>query len=142
MNFQWAKGFHAPKGVNAADMAAALDKLKYPSPEGLYEASKAKRHVLNNEIWSEGDQVWATRGRMERCRTIIGAVEEIIIVGGKSLSIRAVEFIPVKGEGRWTRVEEIRDDPVLCDAYLATVIRMQEQATAKLARVRELLKAK
>lgn len=142
MNYQWAEGFRPPKGVTPDAVKAALDKLSEPSPERLFEASKAKRHILHEELWSEGDQVWANRARLDRCRHIIGAVRETVVVGNKSLSVRAVEFVrPANGEGRWASLDTIRSDAALREAYLNEVIRLQEQASAKMAKLKELMAA-
>jgi hypothetical protein len=139
LRFHWREGFHSPKGVNPDQAAAAIAKLPTPSPEALYEASKAKRHVLHEDLWNEGDAVWARRGRVDRCRHILGAVHEVVIVGNKQISIRAVEFVKTNGEGRWASLDAIRNDPELWDAYMAEVLRLQEQATAKMAKLRELM---
>ncbi len=140
MNFEWREGFHPPKGVSADDVKAALDKLREPSPENLLDASKAKRHVLHGELWGEGDQVWAQRGRAEQCRRIIGAVQEVIVVGGKTIQIRAVEFIKRNGEGHWTSIDDIRQSEELRDAYMSEIQRLQEQASAKMAKFRQLMR--
>ena len=141
MNFQWRDGFHAPKGVKAEDIHAAIVKLSEPSPEELYNASKKKTHVLHEAVWAEGDQVWATRGRIDYCRRIIGAVVETIVVGNRSIETRAVEFVRTNGDGRWMSIESIRSDPDLLDAYIGEIQRLQDQATAKMAKLRELMKA-
>lgn len=137
---EWREGFHAPKGVSADDVKATLDRLEEPSPENLLHATKAKRHPLHDAVWGEGDQVWAQRGRLEYCRRIIGAINETIVVGGKSIEIRVVEFIRTNGSGQWTSIDDIRNDPLLLDAYLAEVQRLQEQAVAKLEKVRVLMR--
>lgn len=139
MNFQWAEGFRPPKGVSPDDVAASLAKLEEPSPESLYEASKEKGHILHGDLWSEGDQVWARRGRIERCRKIISSVHEIVVVGGRDIAIRNVEFVRSEGKGRWAGMETIRNDPKLWDAYMAEVLRLQDQAAAKLSKLRELM---
>lgn len=141
MNFSWREGFHPPKGVAADDVAAALDQLKEPSPENLLQASKAKRHVLHGDLWSEGDQVWAQRGRLERCRQILGAVKRVEIIGGKTIEVRAVEFVRLNGEDRWAKIDDILQDKSLCDAYMAGVQNLLEQASAKMSKLRELMKA-
>lgn len=141
MNFQWADGFHPPKNVTPDAVKAAIDELADPSPESMLEASKRKRHVLHEDLWAEGDQVWAQRGRLDRTRRIIGSVMETMTIGGKSISIRVVEFVrPAESDGRWATLETIRKAPELLDAYLGEVQRLQDQATAKLAKVRSLLK--
>lgn len=137
---RWRAGFVPPKGVDVGEVKAALDKLPEPSPEGLFEASKVPTHVLHDAVWSEGDQVWAQRGRLEYCRKIIGAVVEIVRIGGREIETRAVEFVRADGQGRWATIEDITADPDLRDAYLAEVQRLTEQATAKLARCRDLMR--
>jgi len=141
MSYQWADGFHAPKGLMADAVMEAIEALPVPTPEALLEASKRKRHILHEVLWSEGDQVWAQRARLDRCRKIIGAVEEVVIIGGKSIEVRAVEFIRERdtGVGRWMTMTDIMADKELLRAYLAEVVRVQEQATAKVERVRQLL---
>lgn len=141
MNYEWAEGHHPPKGVTADQVKAALDDLPEPSPEAMLEASKRKRHVLHEAVWSEGDQVWASRGRLDYVRRTIAAVREIVVIGGKSISIRAVEFVKPNGEdGRWASLESIRKDPELIDAYMAEVQRLQDQAAGKMAKLRELMR--
>lgn len=140
MRFEWRDGFHPPKNVAADDVAAAVSELPEPSPENLLDASKRKRHVLHDELWSEGDQVWAQRGRLERCRRILGGYVETIVTGGKEIQIRAVEFVRTNGEGRWASIDSIRSDPELVDAYAAEVQRLQDQASAKMAKLRELMR--
>lgn len=143
MKYRWADGFHAPKGVKAEAMMDSIDALSSPTPEALLMASKRKKHVLYDHLWSEGDQVWAQRARLERCRKIIGAVEEIVIVGGKSIEVRAVEFVRDRntGDGQWLKIGDImQNKELLCD-YLAEVEKAQEQAIAKVTRVRVLLEA-
>lgn len=141
MSYEWGEGFHPPKDVAADQVKAALDSLKEPSPENLLESSKAKAHVLYGDLWSEGDQVWAQRGRLERCRRIIGAVQEVVVVGGKNIQIRAVEFVKRNGESRWTSIDDIRQNEALRDAYMSEIQRLQEQATAKMEKFRNLMKA-
>lgn len=140
MKYHWREGFHAPRGVSAEAVKKTLDVLSEPSPQMLLEASKKKQHPLHGELWSEGDQVWAQRGRAERCRHIISSIEEEINIGGVTIEIRSVEFLRVDGSRRWTQIEEIIDDPELADAYLTEIQRLQEQAAAKMAKFRELTK--
>jgi hypothetical protein len=142
MNYQWADGFHAPKNVAAEDVLAALGKLPEPSPENLLAASKRPKHILHDELWSEGDQVWAQRARLDRCRHIIGGVRSIDIIGGKTISTRVVEFIRPNGEGRWASMAEIVADGSLLEAYLMEIERLSQQAADKMSVVRNMLKAK
>ena len=141
MRYQWAEGFHPPKGVSVDALAAAVDELSEPSPESLLGASKRKRHVLHEELWAEGDQLWASRGRLERCRRILGGYTETIVAGGKTIEIRAVEFVRTNGTGQWTTIENIRSDPELMDAYAGEISRLMDQASAKMEKYRELLKS-
>jgi len=133
---RWRDGFVAPKGVAVADARAAVVELDEPSPEELYEASKDNSHVLHEDIWSEGDQEWARRGRIERCRKILGAIVEIVRVGNREIEVRSVEFV-----GKWALIEEIISDVDLRDRYFLEIQRLNEQAMAKLARCRELMRS-
>ena len=141
MNYEWADGFHAPKGVSADDVKEALDKLPEPSPDALLEATKRKSHVLHGEIWGEGDQIWANRGRLERCRKIVASVCEVITVGKNDIQVRSVEFVKHNG-GHWSSLDAIRKDPDLLEAYAAEVQRLQDQASAKMSKLRQLMKAR
>jgi hypothetical protein len=139
VNYQWADGFRPPEKVSASAVRAALDALEAPTPENLLEASKRKRHVLHADLWTEGDQAWAQRARLDRCRHIIGAIVEPVVVGGKTIIVRSVEYVRVNGEGTWATLADIRNDPELRGAYVAEVQRLQEQALGKLAKLRELM---
>jgi hypothetical protein len=146
MKYQWREGARPPHKlvdgqpatVSADEVAFALRELPAPSPDELLEASKVSDHVLHWELWHEGDQVWAARGRLDRCRQIIGAVHEVTIVGGKSITVRNVEFVRNGKDGQWAHIETILKDPALDAAYLAEITRLLEQATAKLERYRTL----
>lgn len=141
VKYRWADGFHAPKGVEVDQVAEAIQALPQPTPAALLSASKRKRHCLHNELWAEGDQVWAQRARLDRCRKIIASIEEVVFVGGKSLSVRSVEFVRTASDpkGAWHHVGDIMQNRELLDAYFAETERALEQAQAKVARVRALL---
>ncbi len=138
----WAGGFHAPKGIKVEVVAEAVRAQSAPTPALLVSGSRRKSHVLHDEFWSEGDKVWATRARLDRARKIIGAIEETIIIGGKSIEVRMVEFVrdPKSGKGAWATMTDIMADRKLLDAYMAEVEAAQEQAAAKVSRVRMLLR--
>lgn len=130
--YQWAEGFRPPKNVSAEALGLAIEVLDEPTPEALFEASKEAEHVLHGHLWSEGDQVWANRARVEECRHIIGGYRGITIVGGKTITFRPVEFLREQGEGRWARMEEIIADDSLHYAYMAEIKRLQQQALNKM----------
>jgi hypothetical protein len=146
MKFTWREGARPPTlvrdgkevTISAEAVAKELRKLDVPSPENLLHASKASDHVLHSELWREGDQVWAQRGRMERCREIIRGIHEITTIGGKTITNRTVEFVRVKGEGIWAHMDAILADPDLEKAYLAEIEKLQQQALAKIQRYRAL----
>lgn len=108
MNFEWAEGFRAPKGISAEAAKARLDTLPEPSPEASFEASKDPVDLLHNATWGEGDQAWANRARLDFHRHLIGAIRETVVVGGRTISIRSVEFVKTNGENRWVTLTEIR----------------------------------
>lgn len=137
--FQWADGFHPPKDVPPEAVKSALDELPEISPENLLHASKAKDHVLHEDLWSEGDQVWAQRARLDRCRKIIGAVHEVIVVGGKEITVRHAEFVRTNGEGSWHTIDDITSDSALLEAYMREIQKLNEQATGKMQRLRNVM---
>jgi len=139
VNFQWRNGFHAPKGVGAEDVGRAIQALPEASPEHLLQASSQEGHVLHETLWAEGDQVWARRGRLDHCRNIIGAVRAVQIVGGREIQIRAFENLQINGERHWRSIEEISDDAELRAAYLREIVRLQDQANAKLRAFQEFM---
>ena len=140
MTYVWADGYHAPKGLRPDKVAAAIDNLSDPSPEAMLEATKSKRHVLHEVVWGEGDQAWAQRGRLDFCRKIMGAIKEVIVHGGKSIEVRTVEFVRQNGDGRWYHTRDIRGDAELLDAYMAEIVRLQDQAAGKMAKLRALMR--
>ena len=142
VSVEWADGAHPPKGVSAEAFLARLRSLPQPSPECSFEASKDPNDLLHDATWGEGDQVWANRARLDYHRHIISTVCEVVVVGGKNIKVRAVEFIH-KGEnddGRWINIGDIRDDAELMEAYMGEIQRLQEQASGKMAKFRELIR--
>lgn len=139
MNFQWASGFHAPKGVDPKKVAKAIDGLDDLSPDALLNAAKRETHVLHKTLWAEGDQVWAYRGRLEYTRKIMASVEEVETKGSKVIEHRYVEFVRTSEGGRWARMKDILVNQELLDGYMAEIQRMNEQAAAKMTNLRALL---
>jgi len=136
MNFQWAEGYHPPKGVTIEQAAAAV--LEAKDPDTLLRKSRGKRHCLHNALWSEKDQVWANRARREYCRKFIGAVKEIRIIGGDEVSIRAVEFVKVNGGDIYATIDDIMSNQGYLNAYLGEIQKLQQQAINKMAVLREI----
>ena len=139
MNFQWASGFHAPKGVDPKKVAKAIDSLDELSPDALLHAAKHKAHVLHKALWSEGDQVWAYRGRLEYTRKIMASVEEVETKGSKVIEHRYVEFVRTSDGDRWALMKDILVNQELLDGYMLEIQRMNEQAAAKMTNLRALL---
>lgn len=139
MKYRWAEGFHAPKGISAEQVAIDCESRNDWSPEGLLEATKRKKHVLHETVWTEGDQVWAQRARLDYCRRTIGGVHIELVHGGKIFETRAAEFVRVNGDGRWASMDQIRSDSELLKAYAAEVGRFLAMATAKQAKLQQLL---
>jgi hypothetical protein len=138
MKYTWADGFHAPKDVSADDVKASIDSLKDRSPSGLLEASKAKKHPLHGALWSEGDQIWATRARTDYCRKVMSSICEVEVKGGKEITHRAYEFIRKNGEGSWATIGEISNNTDLRKSYFNEIKRLQEQALHKMERYHSL----
>jgi hypothetical protein len=131
---RWARGFPAPKGTTAEAVWAAMQAKGRYFPEQIMEDSKQSAHPLHAAFWSEGDQVWATRGRMEYARKIVSSLITHTVVRGRVVETRAVEFV----RQRWVPMTEIISDPDLDDAYQQDILRQAEQLHAKLARYFEL----
>jgi len=139
MTAQWSDAARSPKGVSAEAFLDRLKTLPEPSPEASYEASKAPNDLLHEATWGEGDQVWAQRARLDYHRNLIQHVVETVVVGQKEITVRAVEFVRTNGHGHWAMLEQIRGNPDLLQAYATEVGRLLEQATAKHAKLRELM---
>lgn len=137
--YRWREGAVPPKTIDAEVFGSLLDASDDPSPDALFEASKDESHVLHEDLWSEGDQVWANRGRIARVRQIIGMCHKVEVHFGKEISTRVVEFIRPNGPGRWMQTDAIRLSPEFMDAYIREIIRLQEQATDKMSKVQSLL---
>lgn len=150
MSYQWRQGGVPPQIVRGGhkqvvpveEVMDALDALPEPSPEKLLAASKEKDHVLHYELWHDPDSVWAGKARLHRCRQIIASVHEVILVGGKDISTRAVEYVKPEGsEPAWVRATRIARSPRLMKAYRREVTQLLQQAMAKMARYEELASA-
>jgi hypothetical protein len=140
MKYQWADGFHPPKGVSAEAFCDALHKLPEPTPEALLKASKKVSHIYHEAIWSEGDDVWARKGRLDFCRRSIASCKEVAFVGGQEVLVRSVEYVHVDGDGRWATMDMIRSDKDLLAAYFEETKKLMYQATAKMERISLLMK--
>jgi len=129
-----------PVGLDAEAVYRAVAALPDPTPENVFEDSKKPEHVLHATIWSEGDQVWANRGRIDYVRKIMRSIGEVVVVSGRTITVRSIEFVrpEARPEGLWSTLERIRADNSLLDAYEAEVIRLQEQALGKMTKLRAL----
>ena len=140
MTWFWAEGAHTPKGLSAEAMGEAIQQ--WPTPPLMFEASKDRHHILHAELWSEGDQVWANQARLDRTRHIMGACKQQIVIGKKTITMRAVEYIHRKdGTGAWATSDMIRSDSELLEDYLAEVQKLQVQAAEKISTVLALMEA-
>lgn len=135
--YTWGSGFRAPKGLSADAVGEAIHQLPEPTPDALLEASRKRKHVLHEHLWSEDDGVWAHRARREECRRLIDSLHVEYDVGDKTIEVRAVEFLRDDG---WVRIDDIVSNPARHDSYMAEIIRLQEQATRKMEAFRLLLK--
>jgi hypothetical protein len=127
----WAPGFHAPRGVAAADVGRSLQGTD-KSPETLLELSKDKNHPLHEAVWGEGDQVWANRGRMELCRKVISAIRVDEITSKKTITYRMYEYI--KQTKSWHDLPEIVVDPTLDAEYQRQIMASIDELQSKLRR--------
>jgi hypothetical protein len=146
ISYKWKEGFPAPKGVSAEQMDEVISKLRMSvtteqgreaGPEDLVEASKDKKHVLYKEFWSDGDDVWARRGRIARARGLWNAVVVEFENKGKIYETRAYEFI--SGQGRESVFEIARNDDLL-SKLLADVADQLGRLQTKIATLNALRK--
>lgn len=136
--FRWREGYHGPRGLDVKAVGQAVEKAKDPAV--LFEHSKAHTHCLHSHLWSEGDQVWANRARLEECRQISMAVLREYSIGGAVYAIRAVEFVRRNGSGTWATMDQILKDSDLEDSYLGEIERLNDQAARKMEAFRQLRK--
>jgi len=133
----WRGGYIHPKGVSPDSIIADCRARGDYSPDGLFEASKDETHPLHEAIWKVGDEIWAARGRREFCRQLLGSLVESYSIGGRTVEVRVVEFVKIKpGLAQWLPLDQIRADPKLAAAYIATAERLLNQALAKLSAIR------
>lgn len=144
-----AKGESAMKIVKSAPSAPievrrqALEQLIKkgiePSPENLLKDARKKSHPLHAFFYDTPDEMWIQFGRYEAARRIIDTTKVEFTHGGKTMQVRAVEFVKVNGHGKWATTEDIVKDPELLDAYMLEIGRLNEQAAEKMARLRALM---
>lgn len=134
MAYKWREGARPPKNVSADVVAEAISDLgDEVQAEALLEASKKPKHVLHEDLWSEGDQVWANRARLQRCREIISSVVEEIEIGGKTYETRAYEFV----RGGYRTIQTIASDQDLIADFIQDVADQMGQFQAKLSRINQ-----
>jgi hypothetical protein len=127
---RWADGFHAPKGVSAVAVWRSMQEAGAHSPEKLFHASKDPSHVLHEAFWSDGDEAWATRGRMEFARKVVSSLIVPHVVRNRVIEVRAVEFV----RETWIPMNRIVSERHLDEAYQQDILKQAEQLHAKLAR--------
>lgn len=139
--YRFRDGVPRPKGGVAPErVAEALQALEDDegriTPERLLDASKVPDSVFHEDLWGEGDQVWAQRGRRERCRQLIGCVVEVHVIGGASYETRVFEHV----SGGFMRLETIAADPDLVDELFGGVEKSLNEAQSKISRLRAYLR--
>lgn len=142
MKYQWVEGSRPPKGVSPQKVAEAIEAMPPTSrnPKELVKRAKAARHALHRELWGESDAVWAQRGREERARHIMASLEVVQIIGGKTITFRAVEYVRRNEEDGWFTTGEILADDDLKLSYMEQVEKLLRQAQEKQARATELFR--
>jgi hypothetical protein len=100
----------------------------------LLEKSKRPRHVLHEELWSQGDDVWAQKARLQRCREILGAVTSEYTIGGKVYETRAFEFV----RGAYRTIESIAEDVDLIADLIDQIVADMEALRLKLLRINQI----
>lgn len=129
----------APK-VLRLQAIQALEKAGIePSPENLLKMSKRKKHPLHAFFWDTPDEVWAQVGRYEGARRIINTTRVEFSIGGKTLEVRAVEFVRTDDGGRWAMTQDIVKSPELLSGYMREIESLNEQAAEKMRKLREII---
>lgn len=132
----------APKEARLAAVSALVESGKEPSPDSLLKASRRKNHPLYGFFWETPDEVWAHIGRYEGARRILQTTKIDLVVGGKTIEVRAVEYTRTDDGGRWASIREIIASPDLLSGYMREIETLNESAAEKMRKLRELITAK
>jgi len=125
-----------------AIISELADKGEEPSPDALLLAASNPSHPAHKWVYNP-DVDWSNVGRREYCRQWVQKTEAPpILIGGKTYTPRAVEYVKVGGEGHWQTIQNIVTDDDLFDGYLAECARIMESAQRKLQVARELRRRK
>lgn len=131
-----------PKEVRLAAVMALVESGIEPSPTNLLEASREKGHPLHDFFWKTPQNVWAHVGRYEGARRILQMTKTDLVIGGKTIEVRAVEYTRTGDGGRWASVREIVDTPELLSGYMREIESLNESAVEKMRKLREIISAK
>lgn len=129
----------APAQARQAAIEWMIERGIEPSPENLLKEAKKKTNPLHAFFSDIPDSTWIQFGKYEAARRIIDSTKVTFEHGGKMMTVRAVEFVPMNGHGRWATTEQIAADSELRVAYMAAVSGLLDQAQSKLARMMELM---
>lgn len=132
-----------PKEVRLAAVQSLIESGIEPSPANLLEASREKSHPLHDFFWKTPQKVWAHVGRYEGARRILQMTKTELVIGGKTIEVRAVEYTRAEGGGgRWASTREIVETPELLSGYMREIESLNESAVEKMRKLREIISAK
>lgn len=131
-----------PKEVRLAAVQTLIESGIEPSPANLLEASKEKGHPLYEFFWKTPQKVWAHVGRYEGARRILQMTKVDLVIGGKTLEVRAVEYTRTEDGGRWASTREIVETPELLSGYMREIESLNQSAVEKMRKLREIISAK
>lgn len=132
----------APKEALLAAVNALIAANKEPSPDNLLKASKRAGHPLHAFFWETPDDVWAHIGRYEGARRILQTTKIDLVIGGKTIEVRAVEYTRTDDGGRWASIKEIVASPDMLSGYMREIESLNESAAEKMRKLRELITSK
>ena len=127
-----------PQDVKVQAVTALVESGKEPSPSNLIAESKKKKHPLHGFFWDTPESTWAEVGRYEGARRILQTTKVDLSIGGKSISMRAVEFCRDQDGGRWASMQDIVNSDELRRGYMTEVNRLLQSAQEKMARLIDL----
>jgi hypothetical protein len=130
------------KETRIAAVSALIESGKEPSPDNLLAASKRKSHPLHAFFWETPESLWADIGRYEGARRVLQFAKQDLIFGGKTIETRMVEYVrDEEGAGRWASMREIVASKQLLSGYMREIENLQEAATEKMRKLRDLISA-
>ena len=130
-----------PKEARLAAVQALIESGDEPSPANLLERSKDESHELHEFFWKTPEATWAHVGRYEGARRILQMTKTELVIGGRTIEVRAVEYTRTDDGGRWASTREIVQTPALLSGYMREIETLNQAAAEKMRKLREIISA-